>query len=216
MASYLKMYQCWFSVSQKLKQLHSQVIFFHTKMKLMIHLESQIFTLTQQVFQSFPGIITICILSCSKIHFILRYTENYFYNELWDTSFGFVHRTKVFHFILAVVLFRGQREATRGQQWPSRQFIPGPRVSIMWFQYIVQGHLGSALKVFWNLLLLPEHLRRFVCTGARTWNPLCLSPVPNRLSIYLRLVKDRRFHFCVFPTREPPSTKMTTVYNSLL
>lgn len=42
----------------EIKTAHSQVIFFHIKMKLIIHPETQIFTLTQQVF---PAIITICI-----------------------------------------------------------------------------------------------------------------------------------------------------------
>lgn len=48
--------------------------------------------------------------------------------------------------------------------------------------YLTQGYLSRALKVSWYLVLLPQHLRSFVCSGAWTKNPP-LSPVPYKLSI---------------------------------
>lgn len=33
-------------------------------------------------------------------------------------------------------------------------------------QYLAKGYVGSALKVFWHLPLVPEHLPSLVYTGA--------------------------------------------------
>lgn len=64
------------------------------------------------------------------------------------------------------------------------QFITGPYMSVCGFQYLAQAYLGSVLKVFWPLFLLPEHFPHFYYTGAWTQNSLLLILVPNRLSCH--------------------------------
>lgn len=66
----------------------------------------------------------------------------------------------------------------------SRQFIARPYMSICEVRALLKGTMGSALKGFWNLSLLPEHVPCLVCTGVQTKNPLLLRPVLNRMSYH--------------------------------
>lgn len=67
-------------------------------------------------------------------------------------------------------------------------------MSICGVWYFNPGYLGGALKVFWHLLLPPEHLLCFVCTWPWPGNPPFLSPVPYRL---VREYKFICFAFCL-------------------